>query len=72
VFDTTSSSVIPLVSLSNMRRYTLGMGYCLVLSSVWVTVETLVLRSPRLELTGPMSHLGYIHGRMRGCSIMSA
>jgi hypothetical protein len=50
-----SSSVIPLASLSNMRRYPFDMGYCLVLFGVWVIVETLVLRSPRLELIGPTS-----------------
>jgi hypothetical protein len=46
------------------------MGYCPVLSSIWVTVETSVLRSPQLELTGPMSQWGHIRGCTRRCSIM--
>jgi hypothetical protein len=37
-----------LVSLFIMRRYTPDMGYCHVLSGVWVTVETSILRSLRL------------------------
>jgi hypothetical protein len=55
VSGTASSSVIPLASISSMRRYTPSMEYCLVLSGVWVIVETLVLRSPRSEFTGPAS-----------------
>jgi hypothetical protein len=62
VFSTASSFVMPLASLSSVRRYTSGMGYCLVLSSVWATIETLVMRSPR----------GYVRGRIRGCSVVSA
>lgn len=68
----TSSVVIPLVSLSSMRRYTLGKGYCPVLSDVWATIETLLLRSPRLESSGPAGQRGYIRGRRQGCPIMSA
>jgi hypothetical protein len=37
---------------------------------VWVTVETLVLRSPQLELTGPTSQRGHIQGCTRGCTIV--
>jgi hypothetical protein len=44
VSGTTSSSVIPLVSLSSMHRYTLDMVYCLGLSGVWATIETPMLR----------------------------
>jgi hypothetical protein len=55
VSNTTSSFVIPLASLSSTRRYTTICGYCLVLSGVWATVETSMMRSPRLELIDPAS-----------------
>jgi hypothetical protein len=55
MFSTASSFVISLASLSSVRRYTSGMGYCLVLSGVWATVETPLMRSPQPELTGPVS-----------------
>jgi hypothetical protein len=41
-----SFSVIPLASLSSTCRYTLDMEYYLVLSGVWVTVGTPMLRLP--------------------------
>jgi hypothetical protein len=55
MFSTASSFVISLVSLSSVRRYTPGMGYCLVLSGIWATVETPVMRSPQLKLTDHVS-----------------
>jgi hypothetical protein len=60
VFNTTSSSVIPLASPFIMRRRMLGTVYYLVPSGIWVTIETPVLRSLRLGLTGPTSQRGYI------------
>jgi hypothetical protein len=53
IFSTTSSSVMTLVS-------TLSMAYCPVLSGIRATVETLVLKSLRPELTGPTSQRGHI------------
>ena len=41
-----------------MRRRTHGMVYCPVPSGVWVTVETLVLRSLWLGLSGPIGQWG--------------
>jgi hypothetical protein len=58
VFSTTSSSVIPSVSPSIMRRRMPGTAYCRIPSSVWVTIETPMLRSSRLELTGPTGQRG--------------
>jgi hypothetical protein len=56
VFSTTSSSVIPLASPFIMRRRMLGTAYCPVPFGVWVIVETSVLRSLWVGLSGPTSH----------------
>jgi hypothetical protein len=53
IFSTASSFVIPSVSPSIMSRRMLGTVYRLISSGVWVTVETPMLRSTRLGLTGP-------------------
>ena len=62
VFSTTSSSVIPLASSFIMRRRMPGTVYCPAPSGVWVTVETLMLRSLWLEPSGPTSQRGYVSG----------
>jgi hypothetical protein len=59
VSSTTSSSVILFASPSIMRRHMLGTVYCPIPSSVWVTIETTMLRSPWLGLTGPTGQRGY-------------
>jgi hypothetical protein len=59
VFSTTSSSVMTLASTLSMRRHTLSMAYCPVLSGIQVTIETLVLKPLRPELTGPTSQRGH-------------
>jgi hypothetical protein len=53
VFGTTSSFVIPLSSPFIIRRRMPGTMYCPVPFGVGVTVETPMLRSPRLESSGP-------------------
>jgi hypothetical protein len=60
VFGTTSSSVIPLASPFIMRRHMPGTVYCPIPSGVWITVETPMLRSMWLGLTGPTSQRGYV------------
>jgi hypothetical protein len=42
-----------------MRRRMPGTTYCPVPSGVWVIVETLMLRSLRLGLSGPTGQRGY-------------
>jgi hypothetical protein len=54
VFSTTSSSVIPLASPFIMQRCMPGKAYCPIPSSIWVTVETLMLRSLWLGLSDPL------------------
>jgi hypothetical protein len=46
--------------LSSCVGVCLVRAYCLVPSGVWVIVETSMLRSMRLELTGPTSQWGYV------------
>jgi hypothetical protein len=62
VFNTTSSSVIPLVSPFIMCRRMPGTTYCSVPSGVWVTIETPMLRSLRSGSSGPTGQLGYVSG----------
>jgi hypothetical protein len=45
-----------------MRRRMPSTTYCPVPPSVWVTVETLMLRSMRLGLFGPTGQWGYVSG----------
>jgi hypothetical protein len=45
-----------------MHRRMPSTTYCPVPSSVWVTVETLMLRSMRLGLFGPTGQWGYVSG----------
>jgi hypothetical protein len=59
VFSIASSSVIPSSSPFIMHWRMPGTTYCPVPSSVWVTVETSMMMSPRLGLTGPTSQWGY-------------
>jgi hypothetical protein len=47
-----------LASPSCVRRHTPGMVYRLVLSGMWVTVETLVLRSPMTGVDRPHKAVG--------------
>jgi hypothetical protein len=61
-----SSLVMDLASPSSMCRYTPGMMYRPVLTSTWVNVETSMLRSPRLGLSGPTSQRGYARDCTRG------
>jgi hypothetical protein len=55
VLSTTSSFVVLLASPFIMRRRISGMVYCSVPPppGVWVTVETLMVRSPLLESSDP-------------------
>jgi hypothetical protein len=53
-----SSSVMSLASPFCVRRHTPGMVYCPVLFSMWVTVETLVLRSPMNGVDRPHKAVG--------------
>jgi hypothetical protein len=62
VFSAASSSVIPLASPFIMRKHMPGTTYCPIPSSVWVTVETSMLRSLRLGLCGPTGQREYIFG----------
>jgi hypothetical protein len=59
-FSTTLSSVIPLASPFVMRRRMPGMAYCPIPSSVWVSVETPVLRSLPLGSSDLTGQRGYI------------
>jgi hypothetical protein len=60
VYSTTSSFVIPLASPFIMRRRMPGTTNCSVPYGVWVTIETSILRSLRLELYGPTGQRGYV------------
>jgi hypothetical protein len=62
VFITTLSFVIPLASPFIMRRHMPSTTYCPIPSNVWLTVETPVLRSLRLESSGATSQRGYVSG----------
>jgi hypothetical protein len=64
VSSTTSSFIIPFVSPFIMRRRTPGTTYCPVPSGVWVTIETLVLRSLWLELASPIGQWGHVSSIM--------
>jgi hypothetical protein len=67
VFNTTSSFVIPLASPFIMHRCTPGIAYLSyrpIPSSLWVTVETPMLRTLWLGLTGPTSQWGYVFSVM--------
>ena len=64
VFSMALSSVIPLASPFTMRRRTSSTTYCPVPSGVWVTTETLMMRSLRLGSFGPTVQQGYVVGIM--------
>jgi hypothetical protein len=60
VYSTTSSFVIPLASPFIMHRRMPGTAYCSIPSGIWVNVETPMLRSLWLGLSGPTSQRGYV------------
>jgi hypothetical protein len=62
VFSTSSSSVILLASPFIMRRRTSGTTYWPVPSGIWVTVETLMLRSLWPGSFGSTGQQGYVSG----------
>jgi hypothetical protein len=60
MYNTTSSSVIPLASHFIMHRRMPGTSYCPIPSGIWVTVETPMLRSLWLGLSGLTSQPRYV------------
>jgi hypothetical protein len=61
VFGIASSFVISLMSHFIMRRRMPGTAYCPVPCGVWVTIDTPMLRSLQLGLTGPTGQWRYVY-----------
>jgi hypothetical protein len=67
VFSTTSSSIILFASPFIMCRGIPGTAYCPISSGVWVAIETLMLRSLWLGLSGPTGQRGYVSSVVDTC-----